>query len=127
MKYIFSFFLIIGLLSCINKKSYEEYNEEDFYRVQGIITKSKRTADPTDYSRNKDIEYKYFLTDSVDYYGTEKGISLVGLYQGAPVVILVNNNDKTTSFYGYNGVLDSVTYGEVKFMKEYLGKIIEKE
>ena len=119
--------LFVISISCSSKKGYEDYDKNDFYEVQGIITSVERTRDATDYTNLKNIEYEYFLMDSIKLKGKENSIGLVGLFQGAPIVILVHKNDKDISFYGYNGTVDSLSYGERFYMKNYLGKIIESE
>ena len=54
--------ILFLIISCSNtKKEYEDYNEDDFYEVQGIVTKIIPTSDVFDSPRNRDIYYDYYL------------------------------------------------------------------
>jgi len=56
--------LSIGFQSCNSEKKYSDYNEKDFYEVQGIITSAIPTSDPFDLPPMKDFKFDYFLSES---------------------------------------------------------------
>ena len=102
---VITIFSIIILTTSCGKKRYEDYNEDDFVEVQGIITKVKRTSSAFDNARRVDIEFVYNLVDTNISYGKEDGIDLVLKY-GQPIVVLVHKSDNKISFFGRRGIID---------------------
>ena len=98
--------LLIGLIYSCGEKKYENYNENEFNEVQGVITKVKRSSNPFDSSRVSDIEYFYYLGEKEPFRGGEKNIDLY-FNLGQPIVILVHKKDSTINFYGYNGTINT--------------------
>jgi hypothetical protein len=97
--------LFIGLIYSCGEKKYEDYNENEFNEVQGVITKVKQSSSPFDSSRVRDIEYFYYLGEKEPFRGGEKNIDLY-LNSGQPIVVLVHKKDSTINFYGYNGMIN---------------------
>ena len=109
--------LFIALIYSCGEKKYEDYNENDFNEVQGVISKVKPSSNPFDSSRVTDIEYFYYLRKKEPFRGGEKNIDLY-LNPGQPIVILVHKKDSTINFYGYNGTIniDDLEKG-IKYIK----------
>ena len=61
MKNILLILFVLTILSCNSEKRYEDYNEEDFYEVQGIITSANPNNDPFDSPTVKNIYFEYFF------------------------------------------------------------------
>lgn len=96
----------ISLLSCnTNVKKYEDYDENDFYEVQGIITKTVPSSNSFDSPRNKTIFYDYHLDMGVPLKGSEENIDLI-LKAGDPIMVLVHKENIEISFYGGFGIID---------------------
>ncbi|RKF04382.1 hypothetical protein C8N26_1049 [Tenacibaculum lutimaris] len=100
--------IFIVFFSCSKEKRYEDFNENDFYEVQGIITKVYQTSSVFDSSYNKLMDYSYALNDSVFLNGSEKEFYKAWVV-GEPIVVLVHKKDSKINFYARNGVLDNVT------------------
>ena len=101
--------ILIGLsllffVSCSDKR-YEDYKEDDFFKVQGVVTKVESNSNPFDASNLKNIEYYYFLDENHYLIGHDNDISTVKRI-GRTIVVLVYKKDKTISFYGYNDVIN---------------------
>ncbi|WP_421813549.1 hypothetical protein [Flagellimonas sp.] len=104
-KIIFIICFVASLIGCTeSKKKFEDYNEENFIEVQGIIIKTKRK-----------IDYKNIIKTSIHFiYNLEKERPDVGfeldspfmLNDGEPVIILVHKDDEQISFFGARGIID---------------------
>lgn len=100
------FLILLFVLGCSEKKkTYYDYNENEFYEVQGVITKTVPTSDPFDSPRKRNIFYDYHLDFSPPLKGSENGIDLV-LRVGDPIVVLVHKDDINITFYGRFGIID---------------------
>ena len=108
MKLILLFAIVFTLSSC-NEKKYEDYNEDDFIEVQGLITRIKKTANPIDSEWNKDITYAYNLDKEVINHGIERNVDLM-FKIGQPIVILVHKEDEKISFYARRGLINEVVW-----------------
>lgn len=107
--------LLLILFSCKNEKKYEDYNENDFQEVQGVITNVYFTSNPFDSPHNKLMNYCYILSDSTVLKGKEKDFHL-DWQVGQPIIILVHKKDPKINFYGRNGLLDGLTkYQAISF------------
>lgn len=105
-KFVFIFLILAFFYSCgSGEKKYEDYNESDFYEVQGIVTETHSSSDPFDSSRIKTIFYDYHLEFNKPLSGSEKNIDLV-LRVGDPIVVLVFKKDKKISFFARHGIVD---------------------
>lgn len=105
------------------RKRYEDFNEKDFYEVQGIIIKVYQTPSVFDSPYNKLMDYSYVVNDSIFLNGSEKKFHKAWVI-GEPIVVLVHKNDVNISFYARNGALENVT--EEQFSKLNLILEIEK-
>ena len=90
--YLFGF-LFFTVISC-REKSFEEYNENDFYKAQGIIISAKMTSTILDSPFMKEIEFEYFINDSLILKNSED-LSFMDLEKGIPIEILVNKQQST--------------------------------
>jgi len=108
--------LFTGLIYSCGEKKYEDYNENEFNEIQGVITKVKPSTNPFDSSRVCDVEYLYYLGEKEPFLGKEKNIDLY-LNTGQPIIILVHKKDSTINFYGYNG---TININELKKGAEYI-------
>lgn len=96
--------LILGLSSCESEKKYSDYNEEDFYEVQGIIEGVYRTGDPFDNPTVKNVRFTYFLDRPTPKTGMEENLDMLEAQNGYPLVVLVHKDDENISFYGRVGL-----------------------
>ena len=113
-------FLFLFLFSCDREKKYQDYNEKDFYEVQGVITKVYQTYSIFDSSYNNLMDYSYAINDSVYLEGKEREFHKAWQF-GDPIVILVHRDDSSISFYARNGVVNS--FSEKQF--EMFNTILE--
>ena len=109
MKKIIFYLLIIGFVnfSCNQKKdkSYWDYNENDFYMTQGIISDIKLRYDYLKMRHLRDVYFIYHLDFEKPMEGVEKGTDY-RLNIGEPVIILVHKKDSSISFFGHRGLVD---------------------
>lgn len=116
----FSFFLmVIFFLSCTKEKRYQDYNENEFYEVQGIITKVYQTSSVFDESYNKLMDYTYAINDSVFLEGKEKGFYKAWNI-GQPIVVLVHKKDSSISFYARDGIVHSFSEKQLEIFNTIL-------
>ncbi|APQ17991.1 hypothetical protein [Maribacter hydrothermalis] len=101
-KYIILLFLII---SCNKKEKliYEDYNDEDFLPVQGIITKVFKKGAINNFIK-KDLHFIYNLEKENPSKGYEINSPYM-LNEGEPVIILVHKNNDSISFFGSRGII----------------------
>lgn len=114
-----SLILAFGLLSCESNKKYSDYNETDFYEVQGIVN---YVSSPRSVSEKK-IVYSYFLDRKAPKIGKEENINFLEAKKGYPLIVLVHKDDENVSFFGQIGILENLNLKE----KEYLSAYIQTE
>jgi hypothetical protein len=103
------FLLACFFFSCNQKvKRYEDYNEDDFYEVQGVVTNVVRRTNPFAPSNYKTIFYDYHLELPTPLKGKEANVPFMWS-QGDPIVILVHKEDTSISFTGYLGIIDEIS------------------
>ncbi|MDY0780256.1 hypothetical protein [Tenacibaculum sp. IB213877] len=107
------------MISCNTKKKYEDYNENDFYEVQGVVTKVYSTSSVFDDSYNKLMDYVYCVNDSLILSGKEKEFFKAWKF-GQPIIVLVHKTNPEISFYARNGFLNKIT----KTQEESLYKVL---
>ena len=117
MKKLLIISLIILFQGCKEKstKNFEDYNEEDFVEVQGIIIKVE-----TEFSyqnRKVDVTYIYDLEKDNPTIGNEKNSPFI-LMVGQPRVIMVHKYEDNVSFLGINTYVED----ENDLIKKYLEK-----
>ena len=115
--------LTFGLFSCKSEKKYSDYNETDFYEVQGIINYANLTSDPFDSTTEKNVSFTYFLDRENPKTGIENNLEMFEAQNGYPLIVLVHKNDENISFYGRVGILENLNKKE----KEFLNKHIQSE
>ncbi len=121
--YLFSF-LFFNVISC-REKSFEEYNENDFYKAQGIIVSAKMTSTILDSPFMKEIEFEYFINDSLILKKSED-LSFMDLEKGIPIEVLVHKENQEVSFYWRNGLTDSITPFQVQYVKAKMEKAVSE-
>ena len=119
--------LSFGLSSCESEKRYSDYNESDFYEVQGFIESASPTSDPFDLPIVKDISFTYFLDRPNPKTGIEKNLEMFEAQNGYPLIVLVHKDDENISFYGRVGILENLNKEEKEFLEEHLKSEIEKD
>ena len=117
---------ILLLSSCKSEKQYSDYNEDDFYEVQGIITGVFRTSDPFDNPTVKNVRFTYFLDHPTPKTGMEENLDMFEAQNGYPLIVLVHKDDENISFYGRVGILDNVNSEEEKVLRAHLKGEMEK-
>jgi len=114
-------FLIISLIllfqGCKEQsiKSYENYNEEDFVEVQGLIIKVEKEF--AYQNRKVDVTYIYDLEKDKPTVGHEKNTPFIPMV-GQPKVILVHKYENNVTFLGGNTYVED----ENDLVKKYLEK-----
>ena len=128
MKKHFGLLLIIfiGFVSCESKKKYSDYNESDFYEIQGIINYANPSDNPFDSSIVKNIGFSYFLDRPIPIKGEEKNLEMFEAKKAYPLIVLVHKDNEDISFYGSVGVLDNLNKKEKEFLKEHIQNEVEK-
>lgn len=113
MKEIFIFFSVLFLFaSCdFEKKQYGDYNPEEFYEVQGVVTSVVPTPDPFDSYRRVNIKWEYHFDKEPPLKGAEKYFQII-IQKGYPVVILVNKEDIKINFFARIGYANDSLYQE---------------
>ena len=109
--------LIILFLGCKEQstKSYEDYNEEDFVEVQGLIIKVKKEF--AYQNRKVDVTYIYDLEKDKPTIGHEWNSPFIPM-AGQPNVIMVHKYEDNVSFLGVNTYVED----ENDLVKKYLEK-----
>ena len=114
--------LVIAALfcfSCEKEKRYEDYNEDDFYEAQGVVTKVYQTSSVFDSSFNKLIDYTYAINDSIFLEGKEVEFYKAWRF-GQPIIVLVHKKDSSISFYARDGILNNITEKQMKMFNTIL-------
>ncbi|WP_405251785.1 hypothetical protein [Dokdonia sp. Asnod3-C12] len=104
---------------------YEDYNEDNFNEVQGLIMSAVPDGDPFNSSSIKNIRYQYNLDKSPPLIGFEN-INMFEAQRGYPLIVLVHKEDESISFYGRVGILDSLNGKEKSFLKKHFQGELEK-
>jgi len=104
MKRILCISFII-IISCKNDsvRRYEDYNEEDFIEVQGIVVKTIKKNNFQNFIET-DIHYIYNLELEKPILGKELKSEYMP-YEGSPAIILVHRKDKNITFFSRSGTL----------------------
>lgn len=114
--------LLVLSISC-RSKSFEEYHESEFYKTQGIIVSANVTSTILDNPFMKEIEYEYFINDSLILTNTED-LLYMDLEEGIPIEVLVNKENQAISFYWRNGFTDSITPYQVQYIEAKLNEVV---
>ncbi|WP_111683056.1 hypothetical protein [Winogradskyella tangerina] len=109
-----------GLSSCKSERKYSDYNESDFYEVQGFIESAIPTSDPFDSPNEKNIRFKYFLDRDNPKSGMENDLEMFEAKTGFPLIVLVHKEDENISFYGRVGILENLNSKEKMFLSEHI-------
>ncbi|MFD0836428.1 hypothetical protein ACFQ0I_11660 [Mariniflexile aquimaris] len=117
---------LIGLLSCKSDKKYSDYNEADFYEVQGIINQAILTSDPFDSTTEKNISFTYFLDRPNPKKGVENNLEMFEAQNGYPLIVLVHKDDENISFYGRVGVLENLNEKEKAYLTNHFQNEMDK-
>ncbi len=114
VKVVIALFLVTSC-NYFSEKRYEDYDENDFIEVQGILVKSIRnTVYPDGFEA--DLYFIYNLDQDKPTTGYELGTPYIGLADGDPITILVHRKDPGISFYGSSGII------EEEVLLDYLDK-----
>lgn len=114
------YFLYIIFIGCSSEKKYADYNEDEFYEVQGVIKKAAPTSNPFDLPVVKDIRYIYFLDRKSPKTGIEKNLVMFEAQDGLPLIVLVHKDDENISFYGRVGVVKNINPKEEAFLFDFI-------
>ena len=117
--------LSFGISSCESEKKYFDYNESDFYEVQGFIELASPTSDPYDSPTEKNIRFKYFLDRDNPKSGIEDDLDMFEAKTGYPLIVLVHKNDENISFYGRVGILENLNNKEKEFLSGHIKNQME--
>lgn len=102
---IFIVCLVTSFIGCNeSNKKYEDYNDDDFIEVQGIIIKTKRKVDFKNITKTS-IFFIYNLDKKRPDVGFEADSPFM-LNDGEPVILLVHKDDQKISFFGARGIMD---------------------
>ena len=113
------FIIFLIFFSCSKEKRYEDFNENDFYEVQGVITKVYQTPSVFDSAYNMLMDYSYVVNDTIFLNGSEKEFYKVwSIWQ--PIVVLVHKNDSNINFYARDGVVSSFSEKQLEMFNTIL-------
>ncbi|MFC4096439.1 hypothetical protein [Euzebyella saccharophila] len=115
-------FLSISLFTC-REKSFEEYDESEFYKSQGIILSARQTKTILDDPFMKEIKYEYFVNDSTILRNSEN-FSFIDMTRGVPIEVLVHKKNPKISFYWRNGLSDSITPYQLDYIRKKMDTIM---
>lgn len=113
---LLTLFGVLFLLSCnwnSTKNNYENFNEVDYFRVQGIVVKKIIGFNYVD-KFTKDVEFIYFLDRDKPLSSISKDDPF--LHPGDPVVVMLRKKDSTDVFIAHRGIYDE------DLLLEYLTK-----
>ncbi|MBM1108194.1 hypothetical protein JQC67_18725 [Aurantibacter crassamenti] len=113
---------IFLVMSC-KEKSFSEYSENEFYKVQGVIVSAKLTSSILDDPFMKEIKYKYFINDSLILEGSED-FSFMDMDKGIPIEVLVHKENKDVSFYWRNGYTENITAYQLEYVRKKMEEAI---
>jgi hypothetical protein len=118
-KVLFGLFIILG---CQNKEGlkYQDFNDDDFTNVPGIVTKITRTpiVAPRWYEYN--VFYAYNLTSDTVLIGKKMDANIV-VNKGDGIYILVHKENPKISFIGQGRLVPNDEY----IIQDYLKKSAE--
>lgn len=115
---LLTLFGVLFLISCnwnSTKNNYEDFNEDDYFRVQGIVVSAKSNFNYVDKFSKRNIKYIYHLELTPPSSLTEKNSELV-LDPGDPIVVMLRKKDSTDVFIAHRGIYDE------DLLLEYLTK-----
>lgn len=118
--------LTLIFISCKSEKKYSEYDEDDFYEVQGIITYANPDDNPFNNSSAKNIGFTYFLDRTNPKKGKENNLDMFEVKNGYPLIVLVHKEDENISFYGRAGILDNLNEKEKVYLKKHFQNEMDK-
>lgn len=118
--------LTLIFISCKSEKKYSEYDEDDFYEVQGIITYANPDDNPFNNSSVKNIGFTYFLDRTNPKTGKENNLDMFEVKNGYPLIVLVHKEDENISFYGRVGILDNLNEKEKVYLKKHFQNEMDK-
>lgn len=101
--------LIIAVLfvaSCnwnTNSNKYEDFNEDDYFKAQGIVVKKKVRFNYVDKFK-KDIEFLYFLELKSPLSAVAKDEPFFD--PGDPIVVMMRKKDSTDVFIAHRGIFN---------------------
>ncbi|MEN3322377.1 hypothetical protein VP395_01435 [Mariniflexile soesokkakense] len=130
-----SLILVFGFYSCESDKKFSDFNEDDFYEVQGILDYVGQNNNPFDSRSIKNVSFTYFLDRSTHKKGSEKNLDLneieyilrpYDIQNGYPLIVLVHKDDENISFYGQVGILENLNENEKGFLTKHLRKEMDK-
>ncbi|WP_299102059.1 hypothetical protein [uncultured Winogradskyella sp.] len=124
--YLLTIAVIFTTASCKSNPKYSEYDESDFYEVQGVITSAVQNDNSFDNSIVKNISYSYFLDRENPKKGIEKNLEIFEAKKGYPLIVLVHKDNEDISFYGRVGILDSINENERAFLRKHINHEIKK-
>lgn len=103
--------IIITFFSCKNENE-SDYNEDDYYKAQGIIIKVNTNFSNFHRKFSNNYVYAYRLDLSEPLIGFSD--SEFVLRNNEPLVIMVNKKDSLDSFIAHRGIIDKKTLAEFK-------------
>ena len=111
-------------ISC-REKSFEEYDESEFYKSQGIILSARHTKTILDDPFMKEIKYEYFVNDSIILKNSED-FSFQDMTRGVPIEVLVHKEDPNIGFYWINGFSENITPFQISYIRMKMDTIMKE-
>lgn len=125
-KFLRLFFIFLSVLSIsCREKSFEEYDESEFYKSQGIIVSAYQTKTILDDPFMKEIKYEYFVNDSIILEDSED-FSFMDMTRGVPIEVLVHKKNPEISFYWRNGLSENVTTYQIDYIRKKMDTIMKE-
>ncbi|MBP0903598.1 hypothetical protein ACFSKN_03340 [Mariniflexile gromovii] len=97
--------ILTSLMFCsCKKKITNNYNENDFYKTQGLVIKVNKNFNNFEKKFSNNYVYAYRLDLSIPLIGYADSEFILKNHE--PLVIMVNKKDSLDSFIAYRGILD---------------------
>lgn len=119
VKILFGSFLLLAVSNCKSEATpkYEDFNEEDFLMVPGIVIKRTRTPIIGPWWNDYHIYYAYNLDSDTVLVGKEMDVELA-VSEGDGIYVLVHKEDEDLSFLGGGRIVPNQEY----IIENYLEK-----
>lgn len=116
--------ILVFLFSCAEKK-YEDYDENDFYEVNGVVTNVSLRPNAFGDNQNHYVSYDYFVNDSVFYtgYSRDSYLSILNRGIGGAVIVKVYKKNPRVNFFWKEGILNNLSIERARILQNHIKKV----
>lgn len=124
LKYFTCLLMLVFLFSCAEKK-YEDYDENDFHDVNGVVTSLGLRTNAFGNNQEIYISYDYFVNDSVYYsgYSSKARLSILNSGVGGAVIIKVHKENPRINFFWKEGFLKNLSNEKAMLLQNHIEKV----